>query len=48
MVLEEAVNGRADALVSFNQRDFRGVRDAFGIPVLRPAEALALLRSKKR
>lgn len=46
MVLEAAVNGRADALVTFNQRDFRGVEKAFGIKALLPREAVALIRSQ--
>lgn len=48
MVLEAAVNGQADALVTFNQRDFRGVRANFGIDVLLPKEAVAIVRSQKK
>ena len=40
MVLEAAVNGMADAIVSFNTRDFGNVQHAFGIAVLSPREAL--------
>ena len=40
MVLEAAVNGRADALVTFNVRDFGSVPLRFGIEVLLPREAL--------
>ena len=40
MVLEAAVNGHADAIVTFNRRDFVGVRDAFGVAVLTPAETV--------
>ncbi|QCG94311.1 putative toxin-antitoxin system toxin component, PIN family [Azospirillum sp. TSA2s] len=40
MVLEAAVNGRADVLVTHNVRDFAGAAPRFGIPVLRPAEFL--------
>lgn len=40
MVLETAVNGRADAIVTFNVRDFGGVSRDFGIAVLKPSEAL--------
>ncbi len=36
MVLETAVNGRADAIVTFNERDFKGAKENFGIEVLRP------------
>ena len=41
MVLETAVNGSADALVTFNRRDFENAASQFGIEVLLPAEALA-------
>ena len=40
MVLEAAVNGMADALVTFNAGDFKIVPQAFGIAVLSPREAL--------
>nr|WP_044552536.1 putative toxin-antitoxin system toxin component, PIN family [Azospirillum lipoferum] len=40
MVLEAAVNGRADVLVTHNVRDFAAAAPRFGIPVLRPAEFL--------
>ena len=40
MVLEAAVNGMADALVTFNAGDFGNVQHAFGIAVLSPREAL--------
>jgi predicted nucleic acid-binding protein len=40
MVLEAAVNGRVDALVTFNVRDFGSVPSRFGIEVLLPREAL--------
>lgn len=39
MVLETAVNGAADAIVTFNRRDFTGVAARFGIDVLTPGEA---------
>lgn len=38
-VLEAAVNGHADAIVTFNHRHFRAAA-RFGIAVLRPGEAL--------
>ena len=44
MVLEAAVNGGADALVSFNQRHFGLAPQRFGIQLLLPSE---LLRSIK-
>ena len=41
MVLEAAINGKADALVTFNTKDFGTVPKRFGILVLSPGEALA-------
>jgi len=40
LVLEAAVNGRASAIVTFNQRDLRDARSSFDIEVLRPGEVL--------
>lgn len=40
MVLEAAINGRADALVTFNRRDFGDEPMRFGIAVLSPQEAI--------
>jgi putative PIN family toxin of toxin-antitoxin system len=40
MVLEAAVNGRADALITFNMKDFVAVRDRFNLSILRPADLL--------
>ena len=40
MVLEAAVNGRADALVTFNRRDFGDVPGAFSVEVLSPRHGL--------
>ena len=45
MVLEVAINGRADALVTHNIRDFSDAADRFGIQVLRPAEVLKRVRT---
>jgi len=45
IVLETAVNGRADALVTHNVRDFSGAAKKFGLRVLRPGELLAERRS---
>lgn len=44
MVLETAVNGGADALVTFNRRDFGEAPARFGIKLLLPSEALRRLR----
>lgn len=43
MVLEIAVNGNADAIVTFNIRDFAGTVQDFGIPALLPADVLRRL-----
>lgn len=40
LVLEAAVNGQADAIVTFNQKHLREAHTKFGIAVIRPAEAL--------
>jgi predicted nucleic acid-binding protein len=40
MVLDAAVNGRADALVAFNIRDFGSVPPQFGVELLLPREAI--------
>lgn len=40
LVLEAAVNGRANAIVTFNESHLREARKSFGIEVIRPAEAL--------
>jgi len=40
MVLEAAINGRADALVTYNVKDFREAAPRFGVRVARPAEIL--------
>ncbi len=45
MVLETAINGGADALVTFNRKDFRLVPRRFGITLLSPREALRRLSS---
>lgn len=44
MVLETAVNGGANALVTFIQRDFAKAPARFGIELLLPSEALRRLR----
>ena len=45
MVLETAVNGRVDALITHNVRDFAKGAARFGLRVLRPGELLKELRS---
>jgi len=44
MVLEAAVNGHADALVTFNLRDFAKVAPRFGLRLARPAQILREIR----
>jgi putative PIN family toxin of toxin-antitoxin system len=44
MILEAAVNGRADAIVTFNRRDFRPAADRFGVGIVSPGEALETLK----
>lgn len=47
MVLEVAVNGRADAIVTMNRRDFGPAVKGFGIDVLVPGEAAARLGAEQ-
>jgi putative PIN family toxin of toxin-antitoxin system len=47
MVLEAAVNGRADAIVTFNGRDFGDSAARFAIEILTPGEALRRLEEQK-
>lgn len=44
MVLEAAVNGRADALVTFNTRHFGAAPAQFGVAVLLPREAIIRIK----
>ena len=48
MVLETAINGRADAIVTFNDRDFRPVATRFRCSVVRPVEVVRQLAEAKR
>ncbi len=43
LVLEAAVNGQADAIVTFNESHLREARN-FGVEVIRPGEALRRIR----
>ena len=45
MVLETAFNGRADLLVTFNQKDFAAAAERLALKILRPSEALYRLRA---
>ncbi len=40
MVLETAINGRAEAIVTWNLRDFSEAASRFGISVLNPQDAV--------
>ena len=44
MVLEAALNGRVDALVTFNTRDFAEAGERFDLAILRPADVLRSVR----
>ncbi|HEX5454734.1 MAG TPA: putative toxin-antitoxin system toxin component, PIN family [Stellaceae bacterium] len=44
LVLEAAVNGRAEAIVTFNRRDFGAAPARFGVAVLIPADAIRRIR----
>lgn len=48
MVLETAVNGSADAVVTFNQADFVALKERFDCRVILPQVALSELRGKTR
>jgi putative PIN family toxin of toxin-antitoxin system len=45
LVLDVAINGNADAILTNNTRDFRGSADRFQIKVMTPVE---LLKNKRR
>jgi predicted nucleic acid-binding protein len=45
LVLGAAVNGRAAAIVTFNQREFGRAPSLFGIDVVTPIEAIGRIRS---
>lgn len=44
MVLETAINAQADAIVTFNHRDFGGGPARFGVECWSPSQALEILR----
>jgi len=47
MVLEAAINGQADALVTYNTADFEAAGARFGIAVLTPGQLLRKIRRDK-
>jgi len=46
LVLETAVNGRADVVVTFNRRDFEPASGQFGLEVVTPADAVRRLEDR--
>jgi putative PIN family toxin of toxin-antitoxin system len=44
LVLEAAVNGRAAAIVTFNEQDFGAVPMQFGVEVLNPSDVLRRIK----
>lgn len=44
MVLEAAINGTADALVTYNVADFRSAGERFGIRIVRPGDILGRVK----
>ena len=44
MVLEAAINGDADALVTFNVRDFGSLPGHFGVDLILPRDAIVRMR----
>jgi predicted nucleic acid-binding protein len=47
MVMDLAINGGAEALVTGNTKHFANAGKLFGIPVLSPTELLEQIRSRK-
>jgi putative PIN family toxin of toxin-antitoxin system len=45
MVLEAAINGRADALITYNVADFEVAARRFGVRILRPPDLLRKVKS---
>jgi putative PIN family toxin of toxin-antitoxin system len=46
MVLEAAINGSADALVTYNIADFASAGQRFAIPIVHPADLLKKVRNE--
>jgi len=44
MVLETAINGRANAICTFNEADFRNAAQRFGLRILSPGQVLMEMR----
>jgi putative PIN family toxin of toxin-antitoxin system len=45
MVLDVAINGNADAVVTFNTRHFQSAAEQYNVDVVNPAELLARIRT---
>jgi putative PIN family toxin of toxin-antitoxin system len=48
MILELAVGGNADSIVTFNERDFKGVEKHFGISIISPKIFFHQVKNMKR
>ncbi len=46
LVLETAVNGRADTVITFNRRHFEPAAAPFGLEILAPADAVRRLENR--
>ena len=46
LVLETAVNGRADVVVTFNRRDFEPAVGRFGFDIIAPSDAVRRLENR--
>ena len=46
LVLETAVNGRADVVVTFNRRDFEPAGGRFGFEVIAPSDAVRRMENR--
>ena len=47
MVLETAINGRADGIVTFNRRDFAPAESRFGLGILSPGETVSRMQRSR-
>lgn len=47
MVLDVAINGNADAIVTFNTRHFKSAAAQYSIDVVNPAELLTRIRTRR-
>jgi predicted nucleic acid-binding protein len=48
MVIEAAINGQAEAIVTHNRRDFIRATERFGIEILAPTDVLKRIGQKGR